>query len=207
MDPQSYINLYPGSKKTSFANFPRSPGTMIKLLCSPATARLFTRCRWTEPRVCPVVAIQFHLRLNPIRAQPGEGRQSKLSITMVSHLPITPHCGGLIRALWKCIQTILDHGICLLQGLLHQPAASSFWDYIALWECVECKYLCDAAHLVHNMVYGFIFRSFHTRHQRARLMCVSGLGTFWRLGHYYRLFRNINHFLKYGTIVKMSLAP
>ena len=26
---RSYINLYPGSKKTSFANFPRSPGTMI----------------------------------------------------------------------------------------------------------------------------------------------------------------------------------
>ena len=171
MDPQSYINLYPGSKKTSFANFPRSPGTMIS--CS--VLRRLRGCLLAAdgPRVCPVVAIQFHLRLNPIRAQPGEGRQSKLSITMVSHLPITPHCGGLIRTLWKCIQTILDHGICLLQGLLHQPAASSFWDYIALWECVECKYLCDAAHLVHNMVYGFIFRSFHTRHQRVgRGWCV-----------------------------------
>ena len=131
-------------------------------------------------RVC-TVAIQFHLRLNPIRAQPGEVRQSKLSITMVSHLPITPHCGGLIRALWKCIQTVLDQGICLLQGscINLQPPAS---ETSLLWECVECKYLCDAAHLMHNMVYGFIFRSFHTRHQRPRLMGVFGAGNFLEVG-------------------------
>ena len=133
---RSYINLYPGSKKTSFAKFPRSPGTMISWaaeLCSPASAGCLLAADGPS-RVC-TVAIQFHLRLNPIRAQPGEGRQSKLSITMVSHLPITPHCGGLIRAFWKCIQTVLDQGICLLQGscINLQPPAS---ETSLLWECV-----------------------------------------------------------------------
>ena len=143
-----------------------------------------------------VVAIQFHLRLNPIRAQPGEVRQSKLSITMVSHLPITPHCGGLIRALWKCIQTVLDQGICLLQGscINLQPPASE----TSLCECIKCKYLCDAAHLVHNMVYGFIFRSFHTRHQRPRLMGVFGAGNFLEVGSLVQGVRKHKSSLKMG---------